>query len=696
MTAQVPLYPFAPALFLLAAIGFALQMARHLRVFAAAAPATVTDRPESRLRDLIVYALAQVRMFRDPGPGLMHAAIFWGFVILTIGTANRVTLGLVQAILAWPLDGWIWRLLLLAQSLLAVAVLGALAYALLRRLVTRPARLTLTRDALTILFLIGGVVLTELIGEAFRLARYGDPFAAWEPIADALSRLLGGLDPAVLQAGFATFWWANLALVCYFLLYLPRSKHLHIVTAIFNVPFATRRPRGELPPMDLEAETARFGLKTIEDLRWKDLLDGFTCTECGRCQAACPAWATGKPLNPKTLIMGVREMAVEAEVGVSLIPWPPAGSGSSLSKAALERPIVDAAIPFDAVWDCVTCGACVEACPVLIEHVDKIVGLRRNLVLEESRFPVELTAAFTNLERHGNIWGQPQSTRLDWARDLPFQVRTAAEVVAEHGADGVAELECLYWVGCAASFDDRNRRVARAFVTCLDAAGVSFAVLGQEESCSGDPARRMGNEYVYQLLATQNVATLERYRPRAIVTACPHCFNTIGAEYGQFGGRYEVIHHSQYLARLVGEGRLRPELERNGSLTYHDSCYLTRYNGVIDEPRSALAAVPGVELREMDRNGRQSFCCGAGGGRMWMEETRGTRINAERTRQALETGADGVATACPFCLVMMRDGLAEATGDGARPVQAQDISEVLAASLSADRFNGRQLPVVQA
>ncbi|MGZ6345866.1 MAG: hypothetical protein ACXWOW_11180, partial [Candidatus Limnocylindrales bacterium] len=308
MTAQVPLYPFAPALFLLAAIGFALQMARHLRVFAAAAPATVTDRPESRLRDLIVYALAQVRMFRDPGPGLMHAAIFWGFVILTIGTANRVTLGLVQAILAWPLDGWIWRLLLLAQSLLAVAVLGALAYALLRRLVTRPARLTLTRDALTILFLIGGVVLTELIGEAFRLARYGDPFAAWEPIADALSRLLGGLDPAVLQAGFATFWWANLALVCYFLLYLPRSKHLHIVTAIFNVPFATRRPRGELPPMDLEAETARFGLKTIEDLRWKDLLDGFTCTECGRCQAACPAWATGKPLNPKTLIMGVREM----------------------------------------------------------------------------------------------------------------------------------------------------------------------------------------------------------------------------------------------------------------------------------------------------------------------------------------------------------------------------------------------------
>ena len=688
---EAPFFQLAPLVFVLAAAGFALQMARHLRVFGAARPAAVSDRPEARLRSLVVYALAQVRMFRDPGPGLMHAAIFWGFVVLTIGTANRVTAGFVQYVLGWPFGGWLWRLILVGQSLLALGVLAGIGYALWRRFVTRPARITLSRDALMILVLIAGVVLSEIVFEAFRLARYADPEGPFAFVAYLVGRPFVGLDPGLLSVLFGVFWWANVLLVSAFLLYLPRSKHLHIATAFFNAAFRKLRPRGELPSLDLEAQTARFGVKTIEDLSWKDLLDGLTCTECGRCQAACPAWATGKPLNPKTLIMGLREMAVEAERGVPLVPFIRPAAG--LVTEALERPVVDAAIPYDAVWDCVTCGACVEACPVMIEHVDKIVGLRRNLVLEESRFPAELTGAFTNLERYGNIWGQPQSTRLDWARDLPFVVRTAAEVVAEGGPEAVAELECLYWVGCAASFDDRNRRVARAFATCLDAAGVSFAVLGQEETCTGDPARRLGNEYVYQLLAAGNVATLDRYRPKTIVTACPHCFNTLGNEYGQLGGHYQVLHHAQFLARLVSEGRLRPETGRDGSLTFHDSCYLTRYNGVIDEPRAVLTAVPGVEVREMERHGRSSFCCGAGGGRMWMEETRGTRINAERTRQALETGADAIATACPFCLVMMRDGLADAAP--ARPVGSQDVAEILAASLAADRFGeGRQLPVV--
>jgi Fe-S oxidoreductase len=369
----------------------------------------------------------------------------------------------------------------------------------------------------------------------------------------------------------------------------------------------------------------------------------------------------------------------------------PADAGASTD--GLGRPIVDAAIPFDAVWDCVTCGACVEACPVLIEHVDKIVGLRRNLVLEESRFPAELTAAFTSMERHQNIWGQPQGTRLDWARGLPFEVPTAA-AVAGAGDGSLRDLDCLYWVGCAASFDDRNRKVARAFVTCLHAAGVRFAVLGQEESCTGDPARRMGNEYVYQMLAMANVETLSRYDPPTIVTACPHCFNTISNEYGQFGGHYEVVHHSTYLARLVAEGRLRASaFGQAGSLTYHDACYLSRYNGVMAEPRAVLEALPGVELREMERHGRETFCCGAGGGRMWMEEDRGTRINVERTRQALDTGADTVATACPFCLVMMRDGLADAASSR-RTVAAMDIAEVLAARLDAAASAGRSLPVV--
>jgi Fe-S oxidoreductase len=702
MLEHVPFYPLAPLLFVVSAIGFVLLMARHLRVWAYARPAQLHDEP-GRLSSMFKYAIVQVRMFRDLDAGIMHATIFWGFVILTVGTADRVSFGLVHTVLGSILGGWLWRLLVLGQNLFVLGVLVMVGYALFRRIVWRyPRRTTLSRDALVILLLIGGVVLSEWFAEGFRIAAFGDPDAGWAVMALPLSIVLSSILPApFLEAGYGLFFWANVALVSLFLVYLPRSKHLHIVTAFFNAALRKTRPRGELPAMDLEAQDARFGIKTIEDMSWKDLLDGFTCTECGRCQEACPAWATGKPLNPKTMIMGIREMSVESEAGVPLIPWikasAPPTSKDSPAPAGLLQPVVDTAIPYDAVWDCLTCGACVEACPVMIEHVDKIVGLRRNLVLEESRFPEELTTSFNNLERYSNIWGQPQSSRLDWAKSLPFDVPTAAQVVEEGGAEAVSELECLYWVGCAASFDDRNRRVARAVVTCLNAAGVKYAVLGQEESCTGDPARRMGNEYVFQMLATGNVETLNRYKPKTIITACPHCFNTIGNEYGQLGGTYNVVHHSQYLSKLVGDGRLRVDARREQSITVHDSCYLARYNGVISETRDVLGAVPGIELREMDNNGRQTFCCGAGGGRMWMEEKRGTRVNAERTRQALSTGAEAVATACPFCLVMMRDGVADA-GERGAGVQVQDISEILAAGLPLSGSvpsNGRSLPVVQ-
>jgi len=391
---------------------------------------------------------------------------------------------------------------------------------------------------------------------------------------------------------------------------------------------------------------------------------------------------------------------VEAEAGLPLIPNSPSvrtafGLDDTLRPEAVARPLVDAAIPYDAVWDCLTCGACVEACPVTIEHVDKIVGLRRNLVLEDSRFPQEITVAFRGMESVGNPWGQPPSSRLDWAKGLPFSVRTVAEVKAAGALD---QLEVLYWVGCAAAFDDRNRRVARAVVTCLEAAGVSYAVLGQEESCTGDPARRMGNEYVFQILAGQNIEVLNRYGmgERTIVTACPHCFNTIGNEYGQLGASFTVRHHSEFLAGLVASGRL--VLDGDGlperRVTYHDSCYLARYNGVIEAPREALGAIPGVELVEMDASRRQTFCCGAGGGRMWMEESRGTRINAARTLQVLETGASTVATACPFCMTMLRDGLTDAgRADGEDAVTSQDISELLAAAISpATTPAGREVP----
>jgi Fe-S oxidoreductase len=719
--AEVPGYPLVFPLFWGAVAFFSLAMARHLRVFAVARPAgdLVGELPR-RVGGLVRYVFLQSRMFRDRRAGPMHAAIFWGFVFLTIGTADIVTGGLVQAIVGWPLDGALWAAVLAVANVLAVVVLLAVAYAFWRRFVTKPARLTYKPDALVILGLIAAVVGSELLAMGFEAARYGDITGAF--VANALAVPLSSLGDAVTETAFAVLWWTHIALVAVFLCYLPFSKHLHIATSFPNVFLRKLAPRGQLPAMDLETVEGTFGIRTIADLTAKDLLDGFTCTECGRCQEACPAWNTGKPLNPKSMIMGIREMAVEAEHGLDLIP-----NGAAVraaygledtrpDPAALARPVVDTAIPYDAVWDCVTCGACVEACPLLIEHVDKIVGLRRNLVLEDSRFPSELTAAFRAMEGPANPWGQPPSARTDWTKGLPFAVPTVAEVAA---AGRLEELEVLYWVGCAAAFDERNRKVARAFATCLDAAGVRFAILGQEESCTGDPARRMGNEYVFQMLATANLETLQRYRmgERTIVTACPHCFNSLGNEYGQLGGSFAVKHHSVYLAELLAAGRLRtiPADEvaavaagttggaataggdgaaRDGtaraSVTIHDSCYLARYNGIVAAPRQILGAIDGVEVREMERSGRQTFCCGAGGGRMWMEETRGTRINAERSRQVLATGADRVATACPFCMTMLKDGLdAQETPTD---VVAVDVSELLAERLAA--APERRLPVV--
>jgi Fe-S oxidoreductase len=701
--AEVPAYPLVFPVFWGAAIFFALAMARHLRVFAVARPSHPFANVPARVVGLVKYAFIQTKMFKDLRAGILHAGIFWGFVLLTIGTADIVTGGIIQRVLRVPFDGVLWAAISAMQNVVAVIVLVAIGWAYVRRLITKPARLTFNRDALVILGMIGGVVATELLAQTFEVARYGEITGAF--VSNALAApLRGGLGPDALEGAFAVLWWGHVALVAAFLCYLPFSKHLHIATSFPNILFRKLAPRGELPRMDLEDETATFGLKTLQDLGWKDLLDGFTCTECGRCQQACPAWNTGKPLNPKTFIMGIRDMSVDAEHGIDLIPNSPIVretyglDDTRPSAEVLARPIVDTAIPYDAVWDCVTCGACVEACPVLIEHVDKIVGLRRNLVLEESRFPAELTPAFRAMESQGNPWGQPSSARTDWTKGLPFEVPLVADVAA---SGGLADLEVLYWVGCAAAFDTRNQKVARAVATCLHAAGVKFAILGQEESCTGDPARRMGNDYVFQILAAGNVETLNRYGmgQRTIVTACPHCFNTIGNEYGQLGGTFRIVHHSTFLADLVSSGRLATLPEdaasvtgdhRPGGVTVHDSCYLARYNNVVSAPRDVLGAA-GMTITEMDKSGKNTFCCGAGGGRMWMEETRGTRINAERARQVVETGATTVATACPFCMVMLSDGLA--ASDGGQDVATLDVSEVLAARIASAPAE-RRLPVI--
>ena len=704
---HVPWYPLVFPIFWGAFALFLVVLARRLRVFTAVhaeGGPVATHELGRRAWGLVRYAILQSKMFRWSTSGIVHYIVFLGSTILLTANINIVTGGLLQAVVGWPLDGAIWSFLTALQNVIAVGVLLTLGFLFYRRLVIRPSRLSLGRTGLLVLTMIGLVVSTEFFAQAFEAAAFGDVDGAI--VANALAEPLRGVGPEVAETAFVVLWWAHVFVLAAFLLFIPTNKHFHVYTSFVNVWFRKLAPRGELPKMDLEDENATFGLKTLQDLGWKDLLDGFTCTECGRCQEACPAYHTGKPLNPKTFIMGIRDMSEAAEQTADLIPNSPIVretyglAGPEPAASALATPIVDTAIPYDAVWDCVTCGACVEACPVLIEHVDKIVGLRRNLVLEESRFPAELTSAFRAMEGQGNPWGQPASTRMDWTKPLPFEVRTVASVAAAGELD---RLEVLYWVGCAAAFDPRNQKVARAVATCLHAAGVSFAVLGQEESCTGDPARRMGKDYVFQMLAMGAIDTLGKYRmgERTIVTACPHCFNTIGNEYGQLGGSFTVRHHSQFLAELVSSGRLATVPEdaesstgdhRPGSVTVHDSCYLARYNGVVAAPRSVLGAA-GIDVVEMERSGKATFCCGAGGGRMWMEETRGTRINAERTRQVLATGAETVATACPFCMVMMSDGLTAAAQEGGRSVAALDISEVLAARL-ATVPDERKLPVV--
>ena len=691
--AHVPAYPLVFPIFWGGFAVFLLIVMRHARVWMAVKsvePRALRNVPR-RIGGVVRYSILQTRMFTEPDVAVMHFGLFLGSTILLLGNINFVTGGIPEAIFSWPLDGAVWAFLLGLQNLMAVAALSGVAYALYRRLVVKPKRLTgiPTRTHYQVLAFITAVVGTEFVAQWFEAGAFGPINGAF--ISNFLGGFLANLGHDATNAVFVVLWWTHVVVLAAFLVFVPTNKHFHIYTSFVNTWLRKLEPRGRLPMMDLEREDATFGTRTLADLGWKDVFDGFTCTECGRCTAACPANRTGKPLDPRALIMGIRRMSEAAEAGIDLIPNSPGvratyGLPDATPRAdLLAAPIVGNAISYDAVWDCVTCGACVEACPVTIEHVDKIVGLRRNLVLEDSKFPAELTPAFRGMESVANPWGQPPSARLDWTKGLPFAVRTAEDVKR---AGTLGELEVLYWVGCAAAFDDRNRRVARAVATCLDAAGISFAVLGQEEACTGDPARRMGNEYVFQMLASQNIETLNKYGigERTIVTACPHCFNTIGNEYGQMGGKFSIRHHSEFLAELVSKGRLK--IGGDGlpqrTVTYHDSCYLARYNGVMAAPRDVISAIPGITMVEMSDNMRQTLCCGGGGGRMWMEENRGTRIQAARTDQALATGAGTVATACPFCMVMLRDGIAEAGrgADTADAVTSADISELLAAALA--------------
>jgi Fe-S oxidoreductase len=645
---------------------FGWRVAYLVRLLARGAPAARWDQLPRRLQAVVVFVVGQLRLLRhDFWPGLMHATIFWGFIVLTVGTIEFFGRGVHPAFFLPWLSETAGHLIV--QDLFSLAVIAALTYAAFRRLVTRPRRLTLSTEGLVILLLIYGLMLTDLFADAGRMVLAPHPSDRWAFAGAGIAGGLAALPPGAVEAIFHLAWWLHAAILLGFLSFLPYSKHLHILAAPFNVFFAPTTPKGQLSTPDLE-QAERFGAGELRDLSWKDLFDLYNCTECGRCTSGCPANLTGKELDPKMLILDLQHHLLAR--GPSLLRLAARGDGAGEGGEAAAPAMVGEVVHDNVLWACTTCRWCVEACPVFIEHVPKIVDMRRWLVLTESRFPAELQPAFRNLETNGNPWQMAWQSRADWAAGLG--VRTMAEV---------GEAEYLYWVGCYGSFDERNKKVARAFVRLLQAAGVDFAILGTEEKCTGEPARRIGHEYLFQTLAQENVETLKRYRFQTIVTACPHCFNTIRNEYPAFDGRFRVIHHSELLDDLLRAGRLRLPGDRPERVTYHDSCYLGRYNGIYDQPRRALAMAFRTAPVEMARARAASFCCGGGGGRVWMEEHEGRRVNQERVQQAIAVDPDVLASACPFCLTMFEDGVkAKEVGDR---IKTRDLAELLAESLEA-------------
>jgi Fe-S oxidoreductase len=637
-----------------------------------------------RLRGLRIRAKAEVvevggqkKLLRWTVPGLAHAFTFWGFTVLFL-TIIEVYGDLFKKTFAiWgfghnPVLGFV-------EDFFIVAVLVALCVFSVIRLSQAPARRerasrfygSHTGAAWLTLALIALVMITLLLYRGAQ-ANTGDfPYTWWAFASHLVGKALHPLGAGVNSVLETVFVISNICVIVGFLVFVSYSKHLHIFVAPLNVA-TSRRPRAlgaldKTPDMDMEnvTEDTVFGAGQVEHFTWKQMLDFATCTECGRCQSVCPAWTTGKPLSPKLVIMGLRDnMFSQASRLLATNGGRPEGEVESLVPNTIEP---------DVLWSCVTCGACVEECPVDIEHVDAIVDMRRYEVLMESRFPSEGGLMLRNIENQGDPWGLGQSKRTEWTQGVDFEVPVIVDTIPD-------DIEYLYWVGCAGALDERARKGVQATARMLHRAGVTFGILGPKESCTGDPARRLGNEYLYQEQAKANIATLNGVGAKKVIATCPHCFNSIKNEYPSLGGDFEVIHHSQLLEHLVSEGKLNPGRGYEGTVTYHDPCYLGRHNRVFDEPRSVIDAIPGVRQVEMKRCREKSFCCGAGGARMWLEETIGKRINMERTDEAFTTGADVVSTACPYCMIMLDDAVR--ANNKEEEVRVLDLSQLVEESFS--------------
>jgi Fe-S oxidoreductase len=658
--------------------------------------AAVRAHPGRDVETQAAEVIGQRKLLKWSVPGAAHAATFWGFIVLLL-TIIEAYGNLFSRTFAIPGIGH-WAFIGFIEDLFAVGVLAGIATFTVIRLRNNPSKEgrksrffgSHTRAAWVVLGMIFLVIATLLLYRGAQINTGVFPYKHGAFASQIVGHWLHPLGTGVNSVLEVVFLLGQIAVVMAFAVIVVYSKHLHIALAPLNVLFS-RRPNalGPLEPMrsngkvldfeEADPDTDVFGLGKIEDFTWKGLLDMATCTECGRCQSQCPAWATGKPLSPKQVILDLRDHAF------AKAPYLLAASDDDREKLPdevkkeAERPLVGkdgGVIDPDVIWSCTNCGACVEECPVDIEHIDHIDGMRRHQVLIESAFPVEAAGMLRNLENKGDPWGMGEMRRAEWITELDFEIP-----VVDGKID--PEVEYLFWVGCAGALEDRAKKTTKAIATLLHTAGVKFAVLGPAETCTGDPARRIGNEFVFSMLAQQNVETLNEAGAKKVVASCPHCFNTISREYPQLGGNYEVIHHTQLLARLVAEGRLQPVTPVQEKLTYHDPCFLGRHNKVYTPPREILDSVPGVEATEMHRCKERGFCCGAGGARMWMEERIGKRINTERIEEALALSPDTISTACPYCLVMLGDAVAakKSSGDAPDTLEVVDVAQLLARSV---------------